>query len=57
MLDGIAYEMDGNNDAFPIEGSQFARYDVATSSWIPEGDVIDLNGQTPNCTWTPSGCS
>lgn len=56
VFDGIAYEMDGNNDAFYLEGSQFARYDVATAWWIPEGDLIDLNGQTPKCSWGRSGC-
>ncbi len=55
-LEGITYSIDGNNDAYFIEGSDIAVYDSATASWIQEGDVVDLNGSSPNCAWGPEGC-
>ena len=57
LIDGISYAVDGNNDSYYIEGSDFSRYDAATQSWIQEGDVVDLNGSSPNCAWSDGGCS
>lgn len=57
LRDGIAYEMNGNADASAIEGSEVSRFDYATQSWVITS-ILDLNGQTPNCRWTPAiGCS
>ncbi|MGH1491782.1 MAG: ABC transporter substrate-binding protein [Acidimicrobiales bacterium] len=57
LLDGIGFGMDGNNDAYFIEGSDISVFDAASQSWNKEGDVIDLSGLSPNCNWVPgSGC-
>jgi branched-chain amino acid transport system substrate-binding protein len=56
LLDGITFEMNGAEDAYFIEGSDIARYDSSTESWVQEGAIIDLNGSSPNCTWSDTGC-
>ena len=50
-LDGIAAEFNGNRDAFFIEGSEVVRFDAAVQAWTRVGDVLDINSQTPNCSW------
>ena len=46
-LEGISFSVNGNEDGYFIEGSEFARYDAATESWITEGTAVDLNGSSP----------
>jgi ABC-type branched-subunit amino acid transport system substrate-binding protein len=50
FLDGITFAMNGNADAFPIEGTDFSQYDSSTHSWIVS-NVIDVNGASGNCVW------
>jgi hypothetical protein len=42
--------MDGNADAFFLEGSDLSVYDSAEQRWDIL-NVIELSGRTPNCTW------
>ncbi len=49
--DGIAASMNGNEDAYLIEGTQFAQYNAAKRRWEQVGDIVDINGQTPDCDW------
>ena len=55
-LDGISFSVDGAADAYYIEGSEFSIYDAANESWIQDGDAVDLNGSSPNCSWSDEGC-
>jgi branched-chain amino acid transport system substrate-binding protein len=59
LLPGVRLNMDGNADAYFIEGSEFGRYDAATQNWIPQGAIIDLSGRSANCRWDQarSACS
>ncbi len=57
LLDGINFGMNGNEDAYFVEGSDFSVYDSATTSWISDGDVVDLNGSSPNCAWDKAALS
>jgi ABC-type branched-subunit amino acid transport system substrate-binding protein len=50
-VDGIKYNLNGNKDAYWIEGSDIAKYDASKQSWIPQGDIIELSGTTSNCAW------
>ena len=50
-LEGIRFQMNGNADTYLVEGSEFQRYDADGGAWTIVGPVIDVNGQTPNCTW------
>jgi branched-chain amino acid transport system substrate-binding protein len=51
LLDGITFAVDGNADAYYIEGSDISQFDYATKSWTQVGDLVDLNGSSPNCAW------
>jgi branched-chain amino acid transport system substrate-binding protein len=50
QLDGMTAKTDGTNDAYLVEGAQFARYhfDEATKvgAYEPVGDLIDNEGET-----------
>ncbi|MCC6438567.1 MAG: ABC transporter substrate-binding protein [Acidimicrobiales bacterium] len=50
-LDGIKFNLNGNADAYWIEGSDLSKYDAAQQSWIPQGDIIELSGKSKNCAW------
>ncbi|MEZ5234241.1 MAG: ABC transporter substrate-binding protein [Acidimicrobiales bacterium] len=50
-LDGIKFNLNGNADAYWIEGSDLSQYDAAQQSWIPQGDIIELSGKSKNCAW------
>jgi ABC-type branched-subunit amino acid transport system substrate-binding protein len=51
LLKGIRFNMNGNKDAYPIEGSEIARYDFAQQTWIQQGDIVELSGKSANCAW------
>ncbi|MDH3294243.1 MAG: ABC transporter substrate-binding protein [Acidimicrobiia bacterium] len=56
LLEGISFSVNGDADAYFIEGSEFSKYDAAGESWIQQGPAIDLNGSSPNCAWSEAGC-
>ena len=53
-LYGIKLEMNGNKDAYLIEGGQFAVFDSTKQVWELEGSRIDLNGKSSLCAWSQS---
>jgi len=56
-LDGIVLSTDGNDDAYPLEGSDVLVFDAASQAWQADGGpVLDVNGATPPCPWTGSSC-
>jgi hypothetical protein len=56
-LDGITFAVNGFEDAYFIEGSEFSQYDAANESWTQLGAAVDLNGSSPNCAWdAATGC-
>ncbi|MFV0525886.1 MAG: hypothetical protein ACK5RL_15470, partial [Acidimicrobiales bacterium] len=56
LLPGVSFAVNGADDAYFIEGSDFSKYDAAAQSWVSEGEVIDLNGSSANCAWNGSSC-
>jgi branched-chain amino acid transport system substrate-binding protein len=56
LLAGVRFAMEGAVDSFPVEGSNFGVFDAATQTWVEDSPVIDVDGSTPNCAWTTSGC-
>jgi len=57
LLDGISFGQNGVEDSYLVEGSDLSRFDFANQSWIIEGGIIDLDGQSPNCAWVAGeGC-
>ena len=56
FLDGIQFAVNGNEDAYYIEGSEISVYDAANASWVQQGPAVDLNGSSPNCAWRDGSC-
>jgi branched-chain amino acid transport system substrate-binding protein len=48
---GIKANMNGNQDAYWIEGSEIAQYDSANQGWVQQGDIIELSGRSKTCAW------
>ncbi|MEZ5260204.1 MAG: ABC transporter substrate-binding protein [Acidimicrobiales bacterium] len=55
-LPGIKFNMNGNADAFLLEGSDISQWDAAQQAWIQQ-DIVDLSGRTPNCAWDQTTAS
>ncbi len=51
LLDGIITQLNGNADAYFVEGSDFSQFDAAGQTWDQVGDVVDVNGKSTNCAW------
>ena len=51
IMDGINTGLSGATDAYFVEGSDFSRFDAEGQTWNQVGDILDLNGGTPNCRW------
>jgi branched-chain amino acid transport system substrate-binding protein len=51
FIEGVRFHMDGNKDAYFIEGGQYQQWDSAQQTWVPKSKVIDLDGQSKNCAW------
>jgi ABC-type branched-subunit amino acid transport system substrate-binding protein len=50
FLEGIKFNMNGNADAFFLEGSDVSQWSVAEQAWQMKS-LIDLTGKTKNCAW------
>ena len=48
---GIKANMNGNTDAYWIEGSEIGQYDSAKQQFVQQGDIIDLSGKAKPCAW------
>ncbi len=59
LLEGLKYNMSGNTDAYPTEGSEFAIYDSAKQGWVKQEDlgIIELSGKSKPCAWDQSTSS
>ncbi len=51
---GIKANLNGNKDGYWIEGSEIAKYETATGSWVVQGDIIELSGKSRLCAWNQS---
>jgi len=60
LLPGIKYNMAGNDDPYPIEGSEFAVFDGTKQTWVKQEDlgIIELSGKSSPCAWdqTAAAC-
>jgi hypothetical protein len=50
LLTGTKFNMNGNADAYPTEGSDISRWDATQQAWVVE-DIIDISGSTKSCAW------
>jgi hypothetical protein len=50
--------MNGNKDAYFLEGSDLSVWDSAKQQWVLQGNVIELSGKSKNCSWdtTAAAC-
>jgi hypothetical protein len=53
---GKKYNMDGNKDAFFVEGSDITQWSEAEQSWKLEG-IVDVSGKTKPCLWNEATSS
>ena len=51
LIKGIRFNLNGAKDGYPIEGSEFAKYDFTKQGWIQQGDIVELSGKSANCAW------
>ena len=51
LVTGLRFNMNGNKDAYVVEGSDVSRWNAAEQRWAPAGSVIDLSGQSTSCAW------
>jgi hypothetical protein len=54
LLEGIRFNMNGNEDSYMIEGGVFQKRDAKGDKWVSDGAVIDLSGKSQNCAWSQS---
>jgi branched-chain amino acid transport system substrate-binding protein len=54
LLPGIKITTNGNEDAYPIEGSEIAKFDSSKQSWVKIGETLDLSGKSGVCAWDQS---
>jgi branched-chain amino acid transport system substrate-binding protein len=51
LLPGLRLHMDGLKDAYMVEGGVFQKWDSAKQTYVPQGNVIDLDGKAKLCAW------
>ena len=54
LLPGIGFNLNGNKDAYLIEGGVFQTYDSTRQGWVSQGGVLDFSGQSKPCAWNTS---
>ncbi len=54
LFEGLKFNLNGVKEAFPIEGSEFAKYDFTKQAWIQQGAIVELSGKSKNCAWDQS---
>ncbi|MEZ5234181.1 MAG: ABC transporter substrate-binding protein [Acidimicrobiales bacterium] len=57
LLGGLKVQMNGNADAFMLEGSDISTWSSAEQTW-EQDSLLQLAAQTPNCAWdaTAAAC-
>jgi branched-chain amino acid transport system substrate-binding protein len=48
---GVRLHMDGLKDGYMVEGGIFQKWDSAKQSYVPQGNMIDLDGKAKLCAW------
>ena len=56
LVGGLKIKMDGNDDAFLLEGSDISYWDAGEQAWVQDS-IVELDVQTPNCAWDQSTAS
>jgi branched-chain amino acid transport system substrate-binding protein len=56
LLGGLKVQMNGNADAFLLEGSDISKWSSAEQTW-EQDSMLQLSAQTPNCAWDASAAT
>jgi hypothetical protein len=56
FIDGIKFNMNGNADAFFLEGSEISQWSVDQQTWVQK-NIVDLSGKTKNCAYNQATSS
>jgi branched-chain amino acid transport system substrate-binding protein len=57
LLPGIKFNLNGNADAYFVEGSDISSWNAAKQEWEQQGNVVDLSGKSKACAWDASTAS
>jgi branched-chain amino acid transport system substrate-binding protein len=57
LLPGVRFHMDGNKDAYFAEGGIYQKWDSAKQAYVPQGQVIDLDGKSSLCAWNQASAT
>jgi branched-chain amino acid transport system substrate-binding protein len=57
LIEGVKYNMNGNADAFLIEGADLSQFNSAEQRWEVRS-IIELSGKSATCSWDQAagGC-
>ncbi|MGE0730652.1 MAG: ABC transporter substrate-binding protein [Acidimicrobiia bacterium] len=50
LVQGVKYNMDGNKDAFLIEGADLSQWSSADQAWKVQ-TIVELSGESDLCAW------
>lgn len=51
LLEGMRFNMNGNKDAYLLEGGVFQKWSCQRQVWETQGNPIDLSGRSSPCAW------
>ena len=51
LLRGIRWNLNGDKDAYWIEGTDVSQWSAANQRWEQQGAVIEVSGKSSNCAW------
>ncbi|MDA3040308.1 MAG: ABC transporter substrate-binding protein [Actinomycetota bacterium] len=55
LVKGVKFRVDGTNDAYLVEGSDFSQWDSEGETWKQLGGLVDIDGLSGTCTWKTDG--
>ncbi|MPY91950.1 MAG: ABC transporter substrate-binding protein [Acidimicrobiia bacterium] len=53
LVEGVKFNMNGNADAYIIEGADLSQWSSADQRWEVQ-TIVELSGESDNCAWDPA---
>ncbi|MPY91949.1 MAG: ABC transporter substrate-binding protein [Acidimicrobiia bacterium] len=53
LVEGVKFNMNGNVDAYIIEGADISQFNAAEQRWEIQ-TIVELSGESDNCAWDPA---
>jgi ABC-type branched-subunit amino acid transport system substrate-binding protein len=57
LLPGIKFNLNGDADAYFVEGSDISQWSAEQQAWVQQGPDVDLSGKSKNCSWDPGAAA